>query len=110
MRRIAARQWKKGIHGWIVGVLASAGVMGVGLFWASFEKGWHVGLIASCVLLALYLIGKKAACPDESCLEVLKAAGAQEEQIRQMAIWQIGRMLLAAAPLGIALFLALKGM
>ena len=99
MRRIAARQWKKGIHGWIVGVLASAGVM-----------GWHVGLIASCVLLALYLIGKKAACPDESCLEVLKAAGAQEEQIRQMAIWQIGRMLLAAAPLGIALFLALKGM
>ena len=101
VKRIAAGQWKEKRARW--------GAGGLALFWASFEKGRFAGLIVSCALLALYLIGRHISRPDCFCLEALRAAGAEDEQIRQVMFWQMSWMFLAAIPLGIALFCGLKG-
>ena len=107
--RIAAGQWTENRARGGAGVLASAAVTGLALFWASFEKGRFAGLIVSCALLALYLIRRHISRPACFCLEALRAAGAEDEQIRQVMFWQMSWMFLAAIPLGIALFCGLKG-
>ncbi len=108
LKRIAQRQWKYRLPVWLAGTVFSAMLVCASLCWAAYEKGWHITLILCCACIALFLIGRKAACPDKVSLEILEAVGATREQIEKIIFYQMAWMFAAAVPVGIAACIWIK--
>lgn len=101
IKKIAVRQWKNNFFPWLAGTLSSAILVCVSVCWIFREKGWHISLILCCTCIALFLIGRKTACPDSFSREVLETVGATEEQIKKIMTYQMTWMFLTAVPAGV---------
>lgn len=107
IRKAAMRQWKNNLPLWMSGMTASSILVCVAVCLAFQEKGWHIALIFACAGIALFLIGKKTACPDSLSLEILRESGMGQEQIRNVLCYQMAWLYLVSVPVGVAMgFLA----